>query len=90
MDGVIQTEDGAEILLGLKGYSIKEQTPTVRRAIVAAVWLQASDERCRWLNYVLGIGEGEIDEVTEELWIRVSFCRNEVAQAPHAIGALPP
>jgi hypothetical protein len=85
LTGVIRTEEGAELLVSIKGYSILEQMPTVRRAIVAAVWLQAQDERYRWVNYVLGVGEGEIDEESEELWLKVSVCRNEVASGPPGI-----
>jgi hypothetical protein len=41
--------------------------------------MRADDERYRWLNYVLGIGEGEIDEEVEEWWLRIYACLNEVA-----------
>ena len=37
--------DGAKILISIKGYSIIEETPTVNRAIVAAVWFQTDDAR---------------------------------------------
>lgn len=82
LNGTIATDDGANILVAIKGYSIVEYTPTVNRAIVAAVWFQTDAPRYRWLNDYLGIGEGEIDETTEESWIRVSAVRNEVAKAP--------
>ena len=52
---------------------------------VAAVWLQADDDRYQWLNYVLGIGEGEIDEDTEEWWLQVYACLNEVATGSPSI-----
>ena len=68
----------------LRGYSIDE-TARRRRAIVAAAWFWAGDERYRWLNYVLGLGEGEIDEDKEEWWLRIFACRNEVAVAESAI-----
>src|SRR2546428_8628773 len=45
LTGVIRTEEGEELLVSIKGYSILEQMPTVGRAIVAAVWLQAQDQR---------------------------------------------
>ena len=87
VNGTIATEDGAKILVSIKGYSIIESTPTVFRALVVAVWFQTDHARYRWLNYYLGIGEGEIDETTEELWIRISAVRNEVAKAPPKIPA---
>ena len=87
LNGTIATEDGAKILISIKGYSIIEETPTVNRAIVAAVWFQTDDARYRWLNYFLGIDEGEIDGTTEGWWIRISAVRNDVAKAPPKIEA---
>ena len=87
INGFITTDDGARILAAIMGYSILEKPPGVKRSIVAAVWFQVAsdDERYRWLNYVIGIGEGEIDEETEEFWMRVSACLNEVSSNPSAI-----
>jgi hypothetical protein len=82
---MISTADGARLLIRIRGLSIREKGPTVRRAIVAAAWFHAEDDRYRWLNYVLAIGEGEIDEETEQWWIRFSEARNEVAAGPPAI-----
>jgi len=84
--GYLTSPDGAQILVEVRGLSIREKTEKVRRAIVAAVWFHAQDPKYRWLNYRMGIGEGEIDEETEEWWIRVYECRNEVAAGPPAIG----
>ena len=85
LNGRIDTEDGAQVLISIKGYSILEDTPTTRRAIVAAIWFQADDERYRWLNYVIGIGEGEIDAEIDEWWLTVYGCLNEVAAGPPGI-----
>lgn len=52
------------------------------------MWFQTDDARYRWLNYYLGIGEGEIDESTEEWWVKISAVRNDVAKAPPKIGAV--
>ena len=81
------TDDGANLLVRIEGYSIIEDTPTVRRAIVAAVWFQSDDTRYRWVNYFLGIGEGEIDETTEEWWMKIYAVRNEVAKGLPKIDA---
>ena len=85
LSGVILTEDGARLVVRIRGLSIDEKAPGSRRAIGAAAWFQAEDQRYRWLNYVMGIGEGEIDEDKEEWWIRFSSVRNEVAEGPPAI-----
>lgn len=83
--GFITTEDGAKILFSINGYSIEETTPTIRRAIVAAFWFRAQDERYAWLNYQLCVGEGEIDEETDAWWFNISAVVNEVAAAPPKI-----
>jgi hypothetical protein len=36
------------------------------------------------------VGEGEIDEETEEWWVQAYVCVNEAVQHPPAIGATPP
>ena len=48
--GFIATDDGAKILFTVQGYSLDETTSSVRRAIAAAVWFRAQDERYRWLT----------------------------------------
>jgi len=90
-NGFITTNDGAEVLFTIQGYSIDQATPTVRRAIVAAVWFRAQDERYRWLNYHVCIGEGEIDETTEVWWFNINAAVDEVAVAPPKLAwAKPP
>lgn len=83
--GFFTTEDGTKILVTIQGYSIDEATPEVRRAIVAAIWFRAQDDRYRWLNYTMCVGEGEIDEQTDVWWFNVSAVVNEVAVAPPKI-----
>ncbi len=91
VDGYIVTEDGARVLVEIRGYSVREDTPEVRRAIVAGVGFRASDPKYRWLNVVIGVGEGEIEENPTDTsnldhWtLRVFACVNEVAKAPPAI-----
>jgi hypothetical protein len=89
--GVIRTENGAGILISLHGQSVQEDSPDVaRRAILARVELLSDDERYRWLNTSFVVGEGEIDEETEEWRLQTYVCVNEVVQRPPAIGATPP
>lgn len=57
----------------------------VGRAIVAAVWFRAQDERYQWFNYHMCVGEGEIDEQTRVWWFNISAVVNEVAIAPPKI-----
>jgi uncharacterized protein DUF3237 len=85
LTGAIATEDGARIIIRVRGISILEKALGQRRAIVATAWFHAEDARYRWLNYILGIGEGEIDEDTKQWWIRFSEARNEIATGPPAI-----
>ncbi len=71
--------------------SIDEATAPLRRAIVAAMWLRAQEERYRWLNYHLCVGEGEIDEETKLWWFDIRAIVNEMAVAPpKLVWAKPP
>jgi hypothetical protein len=88
---VIRTEHGAEILIAMHGQSVEEKTTSgARRAILARLELLSAADDYRWLNTTFIVGEGEIDEETEEWWIQAYVCVNEVAQHPAAIGELPP
>ena len=78
-------------LVSLHGQSVAEKaTAGVRRAIVARVELLSADDQYRWLNISFIVGEGEIDEETEEWWMQTYVCVNEVVQHPPAIGEQPP
>jgi Protein of unknown function (DUF3237) len=90
--GVIRTEDGAEVLISLHGQSVQEETTTgVGRAILTRVeLLSAAGGKYGWLNTSFIVGEGEINEETDEWWIQAYVCINEVVAHPPAIGDLPP
>jgi Protein of unknown function (DUF3237) len=88
--GVIRTTDGSEILVSMHGQSVKEDAPGFLRAIVMRIELTTEAEQHRWLNTAFLVGEGEINEDVEELWIDTFVCVNELAQGPPAIGAKPP
>jgi hypothetical protein len=88
--GVIRTADGSEVLVSIHGQSVQERAPTSRRAILARIELTTEADRYLWLNTSFLIGEGEIDEVSEEWWLDTFVCVNEVAQGPSALGAEPP
>ena len=88
--GVVRTADGAELLLSIHGQSVRERDPEQRRAILARVELTTEAEPYRWLNTAFLVGEGEIDEESEEWWLETFVCVNEAAQGPPALGAEPP
>ncbi|MFI5283716.1 MAG: DUF3237 family protein [Candidatus Dormibacterales bacterium] len=71
IQGVIETEDGARLMLDYKGYS--RAYPVGRRQIVGAAWHITSDDRYRWLNDTICTLSGEVrwpdkprDQVTQE------------------------
>jgi hypothetical protein len=72
--GVIETDDGATVFCDTHGYG--RAYPIGRRQIVVATTHLSDDERYRWLNDVLCVGEGEVraqeDESLTELVIDVS------------------
>jgi hypothetical protein len=90
--GVIRTDDNAEILISLHGQSVQEASPTgVGRAILTRVeLLSAVGATYGWLNTSFIVGEGEIDEETDEWRIQAYVCINEVVAHPPAIGDAPP
>ena len=58
--GLITTHDGASILFELHGRTIFEGDAPGRQNLVG--WFEADDERYRWLNDVVCIAEGRIDD----------------------------
>jgi hypothetical protein len=84
--GVITTGDEEQLLVSMHGQSVKEDAPGYLRAIVMRIELTTDAERYRWLNTAFLVGEGEIDEEQEDLWIDVFVCVNELAQGPPALG----
>jgi hypothetical protein len=88
--GRIAARDGNELLLSIRGQSVKESAPGNRRAIRARVELATGADSYRWLNTCFIVGEGEIDEEREHWWLDTYVCMNEQAKGPPAIGAAPP
>ena len=56
--GVIETDDGAEILFDYRGYG--RAYPVGRRQIVTSATHLSEDERYGWLNDSLSVGVGEV------------------------------
>ncbi len=89
--GVIRAEDGGEILISIHGQSVEEDVAVgARRAILARVELLSAHENYRWLNTSFVVGEGEIDEESDEWWVHAYVCINEMVRHPPAIGDPPP
>jgi hypothetical protein len=88
--GVITLPDGTQLLVSIHGQSVEERGDDHRRAILARVELTSEAERYRWLNTCFLVGEGEIEEESEEWWLDTFVCVNEVAQGPPALGVAPP
>ncbi len=91
MTGSIKTDEGADIVVSLHGQSVEELAgDRPRRAILTRVEMLTESEPYRWLNTSFIVGEGEIDEDTEEIWIDTYICVNEIAQRAPALGDAPP
>jgi hypothetical protein len=56
--GVIETDDGAEVIFDYRGYG--RAYPVGRRQIVTSATHLSDDERYRWLNDSLSVGVGEV------------------------------
>jgi hypothetical protein len=89
--GVISAAGDAEILVSIHGQSVAERAPHGdRRAILARIEMLSEHALYRWLNTSFVVGEGEIDEDTEEWWLQAHVCVNEIARHPPGIGEAPP
>lgn len=76
--GVIETGDGARVVFHLGGYSHPVPGSPALRSIVSPATFATDDERYRWLNDVVAVGEGTIDFETLRLRFRYYACVNEV------------
>lgn len=77
--GVIETDDGARIVFHLAGYSTPIEASSTKRAIVSPATFASDDDRYRWLNDVVAVGEGTIDFETLRLGMRYYAAVNEAA-----------
>lgn len=77
--GIIQTEDGAQVLFSLHGRTVWVDTGGRRRGRqVLMVLFEADDERYRWLNDAVCILEGVIDPETLTTVMPIYICANEL------------
>jgi hypothetical protein len=75
--GVIETDDGARIVFHLAGYSTAIEGSSTQRAIVSPATFATDDDRYRWLNDVVAVGEGTIDFQTLRVRMRYYAAINE-------------
>jgi hypothetical protein len=77
IDGVISTDDGAELVVSLRGYAVPDASGG--RSTTYAVTFLASDARYQRLNTVLAVAEATIvDPASMTLRARVFECVNEL------------
>ncbi len=62
--GVIETDDGARIVLDTKGYGLRGADPAnpAKWRLAMAVQFSTDDDRYKWLNKSFGLWEGQFDE----------------------------
>lgn len=77
--GVIETDDGGRVLFHLSGYSTPVEGQEAMRGILSPATFATDDERYKWLNDVVAVGEGVIDFRTLELRLRYYATVNELA-----------
>jgi hypothetical protein len=74
--GVIETPDGARVIFDLEGRTIWSEDGNTGGQNLT-VTFEAEDERYKWLNNVLCVGEGVIDTEKMRAYIGVYRCINE-------------
>jgi hypothetical protein len=81
-DGVIATEDNADVLFSFSGinWSVDDPFEYEHRRVVAALTFATSNDRYRWVNTVLSILEADVRvSADRERWrIRAFECRNDI------------
>lgn len=63
LQGLIETADGATVVLDFKGYG--RAYPKGRRQVVGAAWHICGDEKYKWLNDSVGVISGEVRAPTK-------------------------
>jgi hypothetical protein len=75
--GVVTTEDGAQILMTMRGYNIPAKVSGAKGSVVATCTFSASDTKYRWLNDVIAVVEGTRDSERNETRLKAYACVNE-------------
>jgi hypothetical protein len=87
-EGVLKTNDGAEILFAFNGYNVGVTDPFEyeHRWVLAALTLATSNPDYRWLNHVFAVVEADVRPSADpERWrLRAYECINEIAAEQEA------
>ena len=85
-DGVIATDDDAQVLFTFAGISwgVDDPFEYERRGAVASLTLATSNDRYRWVNTIFSVLEADIRPSADpERWrIRAFECRNDIIDDP--------
>ncbi|HEX9531446.1 MAG TPA: DUF3237 family protein [bacterium] len=75
--GVVTTDDGAQILMTMRGYNIPAKVSGERGSVVATCTFSSSEAKYRWLNNVIAVVEGTRDPERNETRLKAYACVNE-------------
>jgi uncharacterized protein DUF3237 len=76
LHGVIETEDGAQVVFSLQGYGLPAGEGARIDALLAATF-ECQDERYRWLGTTFGVGEALADK-QGGVNVRIYSCTNDL------------
>jgi hypothetical protein len=79
LNGSIHSDDGAVVLLTIRGHAVPPVGEEgVRRQILARIGLEAEAEAYRWMNRSFFVAEGMIELATGKIHLAVYECINEL------------
>jgi len=78
LHAAIRTEDDADVLMTMRGQSVRRKGEPVRRAVTCAATFKTEDDRYSWLNVTFAVLEGEISEETATIDVRAFECVHEL------------
>jgi hypothetical protein len=92
-EGVIRTNDSAEILFSFHGYNqgVKDPLNNDHRTALAALTLASASPAYQWVNQVFGVIEADVRPSAdpERWWLRAYECVSEIT-ADRKSGGSPP
>lgn len=75
--GVVTAEDGAQILMTMRGYNVPPKVSGEKGSVVATCTFSSSEAKYRWLNDVIAVVEGTRDAERNETRLKAYACVNE-------------
>jgi hypothetical protein len=75
--GIIETDDGAKILIDTKGYGLRGADPAnpTKWHLAMTVHFSTTDPQYSWMNTAFGFWEGEFDEATGRARYTAYICK---------------